>query len=184
MSSTSHWMLNQVMILLKEKCITDITDPPGTNCTRVDEVVLRKQEDPTARISVVVQHFDPIKKEGWTDMAVGGSTERPTDGLHYPARWIGGAFDRLRMTIMVRFNLTASKEDDDEADIVVCEVLSRIKWALRTNSKRLTGFQDSYGEVITRFEEVADIEYDSGASGSFATTAFIRCVAIAESKRS
>ena len=110
--------------------------------------------------------------------------DKPTDGLQYPARWIGGAYDRLRLTIMTRFNLTTSKEDDDEADAVVCEVLSRIKWALRTNSRRLTGFQDSYGEKIARFEEVADTEYDSGASGSFATTAFIRCVAITESKRS
>ncbi len=178
MSSVKHELAVRLKALLQEECIDKIAEPAGKGCTKVDKIYLRRATS-NDRLSLVIQFFDPIKKEGWSDETVGAKQDTPSDGWKLPSGEIGGGtFERLRGSIMVIANLTTTRESEEEADEVVQEVIARVKHILRTNKKRLAGFTDSYGESISDFIVAGDTQYDSGAGNSNTTRDLIRWVAI------
>ncbi len=181
MSSVGNELVKRIKVLLKARCIDEVRETalPGQKMsTRADLITLRKLTSPV-RIGLVVQHFDPIKKEGWANETAGSNQDKPTDGWDVPAResGLGNTFERIRGSVGISINLTNTREDEDEADQVIQEVIARVKHALR-KATTLTGFVDSYGEAVTIFSVVGDTEYESGAENSNTTRAYVRWVAI------
>ena len=179
MSSVGHELVMRMKALLIAKCVDEIAEPVGQKMsTKADLVTLRRLTSPV-RIGLVIQHFDPIKKEGWANETAGSNQDKPTDGWEVPARegGLGNTFERIRGSVEVVVNLTNTREDEEEADQVIQEVIARVKHTLR-KSTNLVAFTDTYGEAVTMFSVVGDTEYESGAGNSNTTRAFVRWVAI------
>jgi len=174
MSSVKHLLADKIKTILTAACITNIAaDDP----TRVDFIGIRKVTG-NYRITLTIQHFDPIQREAHSDESVGKSP-RGEDGYLMPPRDNSGTtYERIQGTVMVACNLTGTKETTELADEYVQEVVARVKNALRKNKSTLTGFADTYGERVATFEVTGSAQYDSGAEIANVTRDFVRWTAL------
>ena len=176
MSAVNHLMALRHMEVLKKACIDDVPDQLDVKGSTKANVVALRRDTSGSRISVVVMHFDPVKKDGWSNSV--GSRHAIADDLDYPPEDSGGIFERVHGVVMVTANLASTGEDQVEADYIVQEIIARARRALVDNMKSFAGIKDTYGNVVQHFKVVGDAEYDSGADSSNKTVAFIRWVAI------
>jgi len=176
MSSVKHLLALAIKNALIAECITAITDED----TKVDEIVLRKFNG-TARLVLVVQHFHPIEEAGWSDTIVGALNSQASDGFKgWPTMDSSGSTNqKIRGSIMLSGNLVSTGETSEEADRIIQEVVSRVKWTLKKYRDTFIGIPaDSYGEKIVDFMDVASSEYDSGADTANTSRVFVKWVAM------
>jgi len=126
--------------------------------------------------------FDPLLLEGRGDKIV-SARQFATDGLNYPPRdSTGTTYDRVDGTVEVIANLTRTREDMEDADEIIQEVVARVEYTLRRNRTALRAIpKDSYDRFIYDFTVVDTMEYDSGAGNANLARTFIRWTAIVNS---
>jgi len=178
MASIKHLLAMKIKELLTASCVTAI---PDDDPTKVEEIVLRKMTG-APRLGLVVMNFDPLLLEGRGDKIV-SARQFATDGLNYPPRESTGATnDRIDGTVEIIANLTRTKEDTEEADEIIQEVIARVEYTLRTHRADFRAIpQDSYNRFIYDFTIVDTMEYDSGAKSANTTRSFVRWTAIVHS---
>jgi hypothetical protein len=176
MSAAKHLLGMGLKDIIEQACIVDI---PVNDPTRADIVGLRRVIG-SYRIAIVVQYFDPMLQERWTDDRANGQRD-PHDGVWLPPRDITGSHERIRGSILVQANLAETGEEAEKADEIIQEVVSRVKWAIRRNLPKLR-VSDGYGESVYDFGIVESAEYDSGGENSHNTREYIRWVAFSKVK--
>lgn len=159
-----HQMAKILRDILQEECIEKLEGRPGRRHSTTADIVGIRRVAGDYRIALSVLHFHPIDQDSWANETVGSRDATPVDGLRFPSGTIDGMrFFRMKMAIEISINLTRTRENPEEADLVIQTVISRVRFVIKKNVKRLEGVSDDFGVVTYAATVVGDAEYDSGA---------------------
>lgn len=174
-TTVKHELAIRMRQILQEECIDNIEGSANTKLSTKANIVGIRKVVGDFRIALTVQNFHPIERDAWSDEAVPRSDSESKDGTRFPSMTVGGRqFYRLRMAIEVNANLTSTNESTEDANMVIQEVIARVRWAIKKHNKRLAGISDKYGVTTIKALVVGDTEYDSGAETSNISRSWIR----------